>query len=277
MIDTCTTRKFGISLGLILLVSALAIGNTQADDDPWPGLQKEIFGSENIAEDPNSLQIFAPNQADDAAVVPISISISASVVPHVKSLTLLVDRSPVPVAASFKFEDGYRKGPNVGDRTIATRIRVDAFSRVRAIIEMTDGTLRMASKFVIGSGGCSAPASKDPEEALAQLGKTRLEVRQDRTNGTSWREARVMIKHPNSTGMQMNSKTGEYTPAMFVNFIEVKQGDAGLWSMSGGISISEDPNIRFTFGPTSSADLHILATDTAGQHFTATGSISPPS
>lgn len=273
----CTTRRLGISLGLCFIVYAIAIEGTQADDDPWPGLQKEIFGNKAIVEDPNSLQVFAPSQADDAAVVPISINISASVVSRAKSLTLIVDRNPVPVVANFKFEDGYRKGPDVGDRMIATRIRVDAFSRVRAVIETTDGTLRMASKFVIGSGGCSAPASKDAAEALAQLGRTRLEVRQESANGASWREARVMIKHPNSTGMQMDSKTGEYTPAMFVNSVEVKQGDVGLWSMSGGISISEDPNIRFTFGNASRADLRLLATDTAGRHFTATGSTFPPS
>jgi len=135
----------------------------------------------------------------------------------------------------------------------------------------------MTSKFVIGSGGCSAPASKDPQEALAQMGKTRLVVSRDDTNSTAWREARVMIKHPNFTGMQMNKKTGDYTPARFVNSIQVRQGDTVLWSMEGGISISEDPNIRFTFATESPADLEFTATDTAGAKFKATGSISPPS
>jgi sulfur-oxidizing protein SoxY len=249
----------------------------QAGDDPWPEIQKAVFANRQVQEDTASLQIFAPNQADDAAVVPISIKIPSNVAPSVKSLTLIIDRNPVPVAATFTFGDGFRNGPDVGERTIATRIRVDAFSRVRGILETTDGVLHMASKFVIGSGGCSAPASKDPEDALAQMGKTQLVVSQNQESGKAWREARVMIRHPNFTGMQMNKKTGDYTPARFVNSIQVKQGDTILWSMEGGISISEDPNIRFTFAAESPADLEFTATDTAGTEFGATGSVSPPS
>jgi sulfur-oxidizing protein SoxY len=135
----------------------------------------------------------------------------------------------------------------------------------------------MASKFVIGSGGCSAPASRDPEEAVAHMGEARLIVLRNVENGDKWREARVMLRHPNFTGMQMNKKTGDYTPARFVDHIEVKQGQNILWQMDGGISISEDPNIRFTFGTNSAADLKFDAHDTAGTTFTATGSIVPPS
>jgi len=274
------TRK--TLLGLIISgVACIALAGgfipARADDDPWPGIRKELFGARSVEDGSAAIQIFAPNQADDAAVVPVTIKIPSAVVPTVKSITLLIDRNPVPVAATFTFGDGYRQSADIGERTLATRVRVDAFSRVRAILETTDGTLQMASKFVIGSGGCSAQTSKDPEQALALMGKTRLEVRHDETNNKSWREAHVMIKHPNFTGMQMNSKTGEYTPARFVNAIEVRQGDAILWSMKGGISISEDPNIRFTFATESPAGLEFTATDTAGRRFKATGSTTPPS
>ena len=259
------------------LMAAISIASSaRADDDPWPGLRKELFQDRPLAEDA-TIQLFAPNQADDAAAVPVAIAISPMMVPGAKSLTLMIDRNPVPVAAQFTFGDAYRRGPDIGERTIATRIRVDAFSRVRAILETTDGRLHMVSKFVIGSGGCSAPASKDPEVALAQLGKARLVIRRDDAKGPNWREARVMIKHPNFTGMQMNSRTGDYTPARFVNAIEVKQGQDVIWSMAGGISISEDPNIRFTFAADSLADLELNASDTSGAKFKATGSISPPS
>lgn len=263
-----------VFLGLLTGFSIATSGS--ADDDPWPGLQKEIFKDRPVTED-SALQLLAPNQADDAAVVPVTINIAPSIVSVAKSITLIIDRNPVPVAATFSFGDTYRHSPDIGQRTIATRIRVDAFSRVRAILETTDGNLHMVSKFVIGSGGCSAPASKDPAEALAQLGKTHLVIHRDDANGTNWREARVMIKHPNFTGMQMNSKTGDYTPARFVNAIEVRQGQNLIWSMAGGISISEDPNIRFTFAVDSPADLEFTATDTSGAKFRAVGSVSPPS
>lgn len=270
-----STKRFAVIVHLMLAAVAFASA-ARAGDDPWPDIRKDLFSDRQIVEDP-TVQIFAPNQADDAAVVPVSVTIAAATVRGAKSLTLIIDRNPVPVAAAIAFGDGYRQGPDIGDRTIATRVRVDAFSRIRAVLEMADGSLHMASKFVIGSGGCSAPASKDPEAALAQLGKTQLVVRQQDGSNKSWREARVMIKHPNYTGMQMNNKTGEYTPARFVNAITVKQGHQSLWSMSGGISISEDPNIRFSFGSESPDDVEFTASDTAGAKFTARGSISPPS
>ncbi|MBS0232139.1 MAG: quinoprotein dehydrogenase-associated SoxYZ-like carrier [Proteobacteria bacterium] len=272
-------KQLGVAavIGTFLFTIFCIAGATWADDDPWLDLRKSLFSDKAIAEDPNVIQIFAPDQADDAAVVPVTIKIASRSVSAVKSLILLIDRNPVPVVATFTFGDSYRQGPDIGERTLATRVRIDAFSRVRAILETMDGNLYMASKFVIGSGGCSAPASRDPEQALAQLGKTHLLVREDEASGKHWREARIMIKHPNFTGMQMNSKTGEYTPARFINSIVVKQGNDMLWSMAGGISISEDPNIRFTFGAKSAADLQFTATDTSGSKFTATGSISPPS
>ncbi len=180
-----------------------------------PVFAKRSSAIGRFVEDSTAIQIFAPNQADDAAVVPVTIKIPSSVAPAVKSLTLIIDRNPVPIAATFAFGDGFRQGPDVGERTLATRVRVDAFSRIRAVLETTEGVLHMTSKFVIGSGGCSAPASKDPEEALAQMGKTRLVVSRDEATSTAWREARVMIRHPNFTGMQMNKKTGDYTPARF--------------------------------------------------------------
>ncbi|MFT3731869.1 MAG: quinoprotein dehydrogenase-associated SoxYZ-like carrier [Hyphomicrobium sp.] len=272
-----TLQRLRLSLGILFLLVGSIGSAARADDDPWPGIRKDLFGTRQLTENGSALQIFAPNQADDAAVVPVTVNIASSVVPNVKSLTLIIDRNPVPVAATLAFGDGYRRGPDIGERTIATRIRVDAFSRVRAILETSDGSLFMASKFVIGSGGCSAPASKDPEVALAELGKTHLILRQDESIGKDWREARIMIKHPNFTGMQMNAKTGEFTPARFINSIEVKQGETVLWSMEGGISISEDPNFRFTFGTNNPADLEFTATDTAGTKFRATAAMSPPS
>lgn len=273
----CEARRFGNRL--LPIVAALCVLATQAfaGDDPWPDIQKSVFQNRQVIEDTASIQIFAPNQADDAAVVPVSIKIPSSIAPTVKSLTLIIDRNPAPVAATFAFGDAFRDEPDIGERTIATRVRVDAFSRVRAILETMDGKLHMASKFVIGSGGCSAPASRDPADAIAHMGNARLVVLRNPENGEKWREARVMIRHPNFTGMQLDKKTGDYTPARFVNSIEVKQGDHMLWQMEGGISISEDPNIRFTFSSNSPADLEFNATDTAGAKFTASGSISPPS
>ena len=61
------------------------------------------------------------------------------------------------------------------------------------------------------------------------------------------REAQIMIRHPNTSGLQRDQVSHLYIPANFVEELRVWQGDALLFSMHAGISISEDPNFRFTY------------------------------
>ena len=56
-----------------------------------------------------------------------------------------------------------------------------------------------------------------------------------------------MVRHPNYSGMQMNQLTGLYIPAKFVEHMEVRKGDELVFDMEGGISLSENPNIHFTY------------------------------
>ena len=53
------------------------------------------------------------------------------------------------------------------------RVRVNQYSNVRVIAETPNG-LHMTGRFVKASGGCSAPASKDPQAALANMGQMKL-------------------------------------------------------------------------------------------------------
>jgi sulfur-oxidizing protein SoxY len=76
-----------------------------------------------------------------------------------------------------------------------------------------------------------------------------------------------MIRHPNNSGLQMDQVTRLYIPPFFVHSLKVWQGDQLLLAMEGSISISEDPNIRFTYVPDSSSSLRAEAVDTAGDVF----------
>src|SRR4029077_7867721 len=84
------------------------------------------------------------------------------------------------------------------------------------------------------------------------------------------REAQVMIRHPNFTGMQMDQLTSENTPAKYVQDLEVKRGGELVFQMEGGVSISENPNLRFTFAPGTDPTLEVTAKDSDGRVFTAT-------
>lgn len=248
-----------------LLLGALPMATSIAtDDDPWPGIRKDAFGDREIAVNDEVVSLNAPVRAEDAAVVPIGVRIPARYASGAKALTLIVDKNPAPIVATFTF------GPAAGegDRTIETRIRIDMYSEVRAVLETTDGDLYMASRFVKATGGCSAPAQKDADAALAELGRMRVRTFPAEGLAPPMSEAQVMIRHPNFTGMQMNQITRDYTPAKFVDEIEVRRGDDLVFRMTGGISLSEDPNIRFSYAAVPAEPLEVIAKDTDGRSFT---------
>jgi sulfur-oxidizing protein SoxY len=255
-------------LGLAAALSLALFSAPAFADDPWPDIHRDVFDNRQILEEDGAITLEAPYRAEDAATVPLTMRIPASVARDVKTLTLVIDKNPAPVAATFHFG----KAAGAGDRMLSTRVRIDMYSNVRAVIETTDGKLHMATKYVKASGGCSAPAGKDMDAAMANLGRMKIKTFDKpgaQTPGLL--EAQVMIHHPNYTGMQMDQLTREYTPARFVQELEVKRGGDLIFSMDGGISISENPHFRFTYAPASDDDtLEVTAKDTEGQVFTAT-------
>lgn len=267
--------------GAALFAAVIAIGGQAgpapaiaADDEPvadmWPGIRKEVFAQKEIAEEDGAVMLDAPYRAEDAAIVPLTVHIPDRFAADVKALTLIVDKNPSPVVARFDF------GPaaGTGARMIATRVRIDMYSHVRAVVETNDGRLHMTTRFVKASGGCSAPAGKDAEAALASLGRMQIKTFDAAATpaaerSSHMREAQVMIKHPNYTGMQMDQLSRAYTPAMFVDKVEIKRGGALVFRMEGGISISEDPNIRFTYAAGPDDTLEASVQDTDGRTFSA--------
>lgn len=246
------------------------VGNAVLDYDPWPGIRKDVFAGRDIVEDETALTLDAPVRAEDAALVPITVRVPAAMAGKVRKLTLIVEKNPAPVAAAFTFGSG----AGIGERTISTRVRVDMYTNIRAVIETEDGRLLMATRYVKAAGGCSAPALKDADEALAAIGKMQLRAFEPKTGASAVREAQVMIKHPNYSGMQMNQLTGLYIPAKYVEEIEVLRDGERVFKLEGGISLSEDPNIRFSYADGGRGLLEVTAKDTDGRVFTVRGGAS---
>ncbi len=255
----------GSILAAFAVLSALAA--PAAEEDLWPGLRQEVFGDRAIQENDGTVTLYAPERAEDAALVPVSIRIPGNVAAAVVGLTLLIDRNPAPVAATIKFGDAFRTGADIGERQIATRLRLDSFSKVRVILETSDGKLHMSSRFVSGAGGCSATPSKDMEAALAGLGKIDIKAKGEPARGETFREAQVMIRHPNFTGLQLDPESRGYVPARFVNDLEVKSGGVRLFRVEGGISISENPHFRISYSGGGDDVIEVLAKDTEGAAF----------
>ena len=258
------------ALGIAGLLSAMSLAyplpavSTEAYD-PWPGLVQDVFNNRPMNDGSDVISIEMPYRAEDAAIVPVSLKtkLAATDDRRVLSITLVIDQNPAPMAAKFAL------GPDAHVTEISTRVRVNNYTDVHAVAELSDGKLYMVKTFVKASGGCSAPAAKNADEAKARLGrmKYRQFVTSEQKVSNGPREAQVMIGHPNNSGLQMDQLTQLYIPAFFVNELKLWQDDSLVLSMEGGISISEDPNIRFTYVPNGASHFRAEAKDTDGHVF----------
>ncbi len=259
-----STRRFAAAAAFALALCAAPVLAAGDDDDLWPDLRATLFGERPIAEGVGVVSLETPYRAYDAAIVPVTIAaeIPQTSERYIKTLTLIVDKNPAPVAAIFNLT------PEMGTATISTRIRVNAYTNVRVIAETSDGALHMAEKFVKAAGGCSAPALKDMAAAEARIGKMKL--KQSRAGKREQpREVQLLVSHPNYTGFQMNQLTRHYIPAHFVQDIKVSYAGQTLMTVEGAISLSEDPSIHFSFLPRAGSDeLSVEVRDTDGAVFT---------
>jgi sulfur-oxidizing protein SoxY len=232
------------------------------EHDAWNNIRDMLYEDQVIEDGKDVISMTAPYRAMDAAIVPITI---AAAKPQTKdefieSITLVIDQNPSPVAAVFHLT------PDSGLAAIDTRIRINAYTKVRAIANMNDGRLFMATKFIKASGGCSVPGLSGMDEALARAGKMKMKFLTPDVEGAGGK-AQLMIKHPNFSGLQMDQVSGVVIPAHYVDSIKVTRGGTKILSVEGDISLSEDPNIRFYYGEETSGDFTAVVTDTNGETF----------
>ena len=247
--------------GLLLFGAPLTLAATP---DPWPGLVQDIFNNRPMNDGSDVIGIEMPSRAEDAAIVPVTLrtKLPPGDIRQVLSITLVIDQNPAPMAAKFQL------GPDAKVSEISTRVRVNNYTDVHAVAELSDGKLYMVKTYVKASGGCSAPAAKNAD-AKGRLGQMRYRQFAKAGEGpvSGAREAQIMIGHPNNSGLQMDQVTQLYVPAFFVNGLQLWQDDSLVLTMEGGISISEDPNIRFTYVSNGAKRFRAEARDTEGHVF----------
>lgn len=248
---------------------AIALGTPAASAaetyDPWPGLVQDIFSNRPMNDGNDVIDIEMPARAEDAAIVPVTLrtKLSPGDSRRVVAITLVIDENPAPMAAKFTL------APDANVTEISTRVRVNNYTNVHAVAELSDGKLYVSKVYVKASGGCSAPAAKNVEEAKNRLGQMRYRqfTKAEQGAAPSTREAQIMIGHPNNSGLQMDQVTQLYIPAFFVNELHIWLDDSPALAMEGGISISEDPNIRFTYVSNGARHFRAEAKDTDGHVF----------
>src|SRR3954447_6907758 len=250
---------------LVAMLCGVAPARAAEGYDPWPGLVQDIFYNRAMNDGAGVIAVEMPVRAEDAAIVPVTLR--ATLPPgdgrRVMAITLVIDQNPAPMAARFEL------GPDASVSEISTRVRVNNYTNVHAVAELSDGQLYVTKTYVKASGGCSAPAAKNAEEAKGRLGQMRFRQFAKAGEGpaSGAREAQIMVGHPNNSGLQMDQVTQLYVPAFFVNELKLWQDDSLVLTMEGGISISEDPNIRFTYVSNGAKNFRAEAKDTDGHVF----------
>jgi sulfur-oxidizing protein SoxY len=240
---------------------AASAGQDQPSEETWNSIKGDIFGDRPILDGAGLVVLDAPRRAEDSAVVPIGMRVdfSADDKRLLKSLTLVIDENPAPVAGTFTF------GPRSGVTSISTRVRVNSYSYVRLVAELSDGRLYGVKAFVKASGGCSAPASSNVDATRSVLGQ--MKFRTFRPESAALPEGQLMLRHPQNSGLQMDQLTRLYIPPFFIENLKIWQGDDLVLAMDGGIAISEDPNIRFNYRPNGAAKFRAEAVDTSQKMF----------
>ena len=101
------------------------------------------LGATNLIES-KDIVITAPEIAENGAVVPVAV---ASRIPNTQSISILSERNPFPLAASFAIANG-------GEGYVSTRLKMGETSNVRAVVK-ADGKFYTAAKEVkVTIGGC---------------------------------------------------------------------------------------------------------------------------
>lgn len=233
-----------------------AIVGRAAADEPWPSLSAQIFNDRPIRDGSVVLAIDAPYRAEDAALVPIGLRslLSADDKRLIRAITLVIDQNPSPLAAVFT------PGPASMMHSLATRVRIEDYTNVHAVTELSDGQLYVTTRFVKAAGGCSAPAAKLEADAIPP---DTMRFRQF-PPADGRREAQLLIRHPNYSGMQMDQVTRLYIPAFFVKTVRIWQGDELLLSIESGISIAENPAFRFDYRPNGAGSFRAEVEDSKG-------------
>ena len=101
------------------------------------------LGATNLI-DSRDITITAPDIAENGAIVPVAIT---SKIPNTQSISIIAEKNPFPLAASFDISAG-------GEAYVSTRLKMGQTSNVRAIVK-ADGKFYTAIKEVkITVGGC---------------------------------------------------------------------------------------------------------------------------
>lgn len=115
---------------------------------------RSAFEAKNLADalkaiggggtESKEIQLKVPDIAENGAVVPVEVTVN---LPNVQQISLLVDKNPMPLAASFDF------APNVMPY-VRVPLKMGETSNVRAVVKADGKTYSVAKEVKVTIGGC---------------------------------------------------------------------------------------------------------------------------
>ncbi len=217
----------------------------------WAYHAKRLFDDAPVRFEP-LVRLLMPGIAENQRVFPVTVD--ARALAGVERIVLFADLNPIPVALDYR--------PLAAAAFIATRIKLDQRTPVRAAVRTQDGTWHLAGDWIdAAGGGCSAPpVSRVKGDWAEHLGEMR---------GRTWPQGtdtrlRLAFRHPMDTGLVEN------IPAYHLETLQVAGSDGRpLARLTLAGSVSEDPVVTLLVTGQDSA-YAIAARDTSGLEFTAT-------
>ena len=127
-------RRIVALLAGLAATSLLPFRVARAQADPFAALLKQVTGGATVR--PGRVKVDTPRLADNGHSVPLTVSVESpmTAADHVRSITLLSERNPRPIMAT------YHLGPKAGRAAVATRVRLNGTQRVLAVARLSDGS-----------------------------------------------------------------------------------------------------------------------------------------
>ncbi len=229
----------------------------------WKSIAGDIFGERPIEDGSALLKLKVPEQAMDAALVPISVDFIGD--RPITSVSVVVDNNPMPLAGRF------RLGPAFARQDLKLRIRVNEFTLIHAVAETGDGEALRGRRNISGPPA-AAPRRAPPRQPTCWLGWARCSCDANARSTPRWCH-RVSSSAIRTTAGCSRTRAATTPPARYLERVSVSVGGVSVFDMDGGISLSEDPSIGFTYVAGGNAEVDVRVQDSSSaqfaQHFDA--------
>jgi sulfur-oxidizing protein SoxY len=264
------------------IVAAAAIAmvpNIGTAGEAWDDISSMMFDDRTVVKAAaETLVLNTPYRATDDRRVQMGGIVTLMNGAMIDKVYLVIDENPMPVSAVFEMDSP------TSEFSFEMSMRLNGPGGIHLVVETTDGDLIMREGFTktSGLGACAAPPATDPVIALQTLGqmelalapatdvKTRLASLSSGTKLSSPVAkdimAEIAFRHPSHSGLQMDQITLLYLPARFIETIAFSTDDQPMFTMTGSISLSEDPALSVAL-PAGSTTLKVKMIDTEDAAF----------